>query len=112
MDTTHFDLAKNYRLMPSLSLRARRTAVTAYTPAPVASSTTPVSRAALGADRWKIFLSGVSHEAATSGFDASRQGSIAARWWHGRVPAAARVAVFAGGTLYKRAIELRIPYVL
>jgi hypothetical protein len=93
MDATLcFDLAKNHRLPLTLSHRVLCTAITAYTSAADASSTTPDLRTAFGADRWRTFLSHVSREAATFGFDPRQQGSIAARRWNARAPAWASVA--------------------
>jgi len=93
MDATLcFDLAKNHRLPRTLSLRARCTVITAYTWAVAASSTTLGSRMGFGADRWRTFLSHVSHEATAFGFDSRQQGSIAARRWNARAPAWASAA--------------------
>jgi hypothetical protein len=94
MDATRcFVPARNPRSPLTLSLRARSTAITAYTSAAVASSTTPALRTDFGADRWRTFLSSVSLEAAAFGFDPTRQGSIAARWWNARGPAWASAAI-------------------
>lgn len=85
--------ARNRRSPLSLSLLAHCTAITAYTAAAAASSTTPASRTDFGADRWREFLSSISLEAAAFGFDTTRRGSIAAKQWRARVPAWANAAI-------------------
>lgn len=85
--------ARNPRSPRTLLLRARSTAITAYTSAAAASFTTPVSRTDCGADRWKKFLSSVSLEAAAFGFDPRLRGSMTARQWHAHARAWANVAI-------------------
>ena len=85
--------ARNHRSPPTLSLLAHCTAITAYTSAAVASSTTRASHTDCGADRWRKFLSSISLEAAAFGFDTTSLGSITAKQWRVRAPAWANAAI-------------------
>ena len=76
-----FVQAKNPRSLLTLSRLARSTAITASTSAAVGSFTTPASHTGCAADRWRLFLSNVSRAAAASGFDTTRQRSIAVKSW-------------------------------
>jgi hypothetical protein len=91
--TSSFVPATSHRSAPILSLLARSTAITAYTSAAGALSTTRASRTDFGTDRWRTFLSIFSREAAAFGFDAKRRGSIAGKQWRGRVRAWASPAI-------------------
>ena len=88
-----YEPAKNRHSRPTSFHRARYIRITAFMSATGASFTTPVSRVDGAADRWKMFLSSISLEAAAFGFDAKRRGSIAARQWRGRVRAWANPAI-------------------
>jgi hypothetical protein len=91
--TSCYAPARNPRSPLTLSLRARSTAITAYTSAAAASFTTPGSPTDSGADRWRKFLSNVSQEAAAFGFDPMLRGSMTARQWHARARAWANAAI-------------------
>lgn len=88
-----FAAARNHGSPHTWSRLARCTAITAYTSETVASFTTRVSSTDFGTDRWRRFLSTISLEAAASGFDTSRRGSIATKWWNARVRAWANAAI-------------------
>lgn len=79
--TSSFDPMKSRHSPLTWSRLARSTAITGYTSVAVESFTTPASRTACGAGRWRKFLSRNSQEAATSEFGAMRPSSILAKWW-------------------------------
>jgi hypothetical protein len=91
--TSRYAPARNPRSPLTWSLRARSTAITAYTSAPAASFTTPGSRTDSGADRWRKFLSSVSLEAAAFGYDAALRGSMTVRQWHAHARGWANAAI-------------------
>lgn len=96
MDAEHAtrscELVKSRHLPLIWSRRARSTAIMASTSETAASFTTPALLTDGAADRWRKFLSSLSHTAATSGSGASGHISSVPLSWRGRAPGWASAA--------------------
>ena len=90
--THSWDRERSPHLHLISSHRERFTPITGFTLDMDVSSITPVWRTDCGAVRWKRFLSSVLLRVTASGFDMTRDASVAAKSWNGRARASANAA--------------------